>query len=516
MPRRYNRSRSHDRCRAFKDDPSDRDSFCLQTDPVTSTISRFARSPREVLGVAAVLLVAVLLGAFTGRSPGLGIALAAALVFGLIVFSDLAVGVCLFLLVTFLDAVSQNQNLSLTKGAGAVLAGSWLAMLATRRGARGGGLTAQAPWLVAAVAGFLAWSAMSAFWSESRAAADTSTFRYGLDALLIPITFWAIRDRKQVVWIFGVFVVGTLLSVAWGITHGKTAGGVAAAQVGRLSGANLEANVLAALLIVCALFASALAVVQKRRPLGRGLAVLAACLALIALFGTFSRGGFVALGVVMLAGCVYAGKSRPAFIALVVGVVLVGAVFLHNTTSTGVQRLTSTSTSGRADLWKIGLRMVKANPVLGVGSGNYTVAEPHYLLVSAGEIQAVAFIIGDPYPAHNMYLQVQVELGVVGLALFLGIIFLSVGAAAKAVKLFSARGDRSMEVLGRTLVLAIVAFLTADFFLSDQYDKQLWLLLAMGPVLLAIAQRSASAAGEGPPAPSPRPELLPLDPARRG
>lgn len=442
--------------------------------------------------MSAVLLVAVLLGAFTGRSPGLGIALAAALVFGLIVLSDLAAGVCLFLLVTFLDAVSQNQNLSLTKGAGAVLAGSWLAMVATRRGDRAS-LTEHAPWLVAAVAGFLAWSAMSAFWSESRGAAATSTLRYALDAMLIPITFSAIRERKQVVWIFAVFVVGTLLSVAWGVSHGKTTGGVAAAQVGRLAGANVEANVLATLLIVSTIFAGALVVVQRRWPLGRGLAIVAAIGAMVTFFGTFSRGGLVALAVVLLVGCVYTAKWRPAFIALALCVALVGAVFLRDTTSTAVQRLTSTSTSGRSDLWKVGLRMVKANPVVGVGSGNYAVAEPHYLLVSPGEIAAVDLILDDPFPAHNMYLQVLAEMGVVGLALFLAIILLSIGAAVKAVKVFGARGERSMEVLGRALVLGIVGFLAADFFLSDQYDKQLWLLLAMGPVLLAIARRSPTA-----------------------
>jgi hypothetical protein len=32
--------------------------------------------------------------------------------------------------------------------------------------------------------------------------------------------------------------------------------------------------------------------------------------------------------------------------------------------------------------------------------------------------------------------------------------------------------------------------LAADFFASEQYSKQLWLLLAMGPALLALAQRA--------------------------
>jgi O-antigen ligase len=456
---------------------------------VTSFSSRFGRFPRDALAPAAILLVAVGTGLFTGRDPLLGVALAAGLVFALIVMSDLALGVCLFLLVAFLDVVSRNQDLSLTKAAGAVLAGSWLAMMATRPRTEPG-LTTEAPWLAGAVVAFLAWSAMSVFWAESHGAALRSTFRYTLDALLIPIAFWAIRERKQVVWIFAVFVAGSLLSVLWGLVVGKVAGGAAAAQVGRLSGATVEANELATLLVVCILFAGALALVTKRATFARAMTVLAGIAALVALFGTFSRAGLLALGVVILISCFYAGKSRPVFIALVIGTLVVGGVFLHDTSSGTAQRLTSQNTNGRSSIWTVGLRIVGANPIVGVGSGNYTVVEPHYVLVSPGALPATDFVLENPYPAHNIYLEILAEMGVIGLALFMSLIVMSIWAAVKAVRIFTALGDRSMEILGRALVLAMVGILAADFFASDEYSKQLWMLLAMGPVLLAIARRS--------------------------
>jgi len=46
-----------------------------------------------------------------------------------------------------------------------------------------------------------------------------------------------------------------------------------------------------------------------------------------------------------------------------------------------------------------------------------------------------------------------------------------------------------MELLSRAVVVALVALLAMDFFLSDQFSKQLWLLLALCPALLAIASR---------------------------
>jgi O-antigen ligase len=133
--------------------------------------------------------------------------------------------------------------------------------------------------------------------------------------------------------------------------------------------------------------------------------------------------------------------------------------------------------------------MVEANPAIGVGSGNYTVAEPHYLLTSPGLIPQDQFILDTPYVAHNIYLHVLAEMGVVGLALFLGLIALSIGCAARAVRLFKHSGDQSMEVLGRVLVIALVGILAADFFVSEQYSKQLWLLLALGPALLSLAHK---------------------------
>ena len=48
-----------------------------------------------------------------------------------------------------------------------------------------------------------------------------------------------------------------------------------------------------------------------------------------------------------------------------------------------------------------------------------------------------------------------------------------------------------MELLARGLLLAMLGLLSADFFLSGQFCKQLWLLLGLGPAMLAIAKTRA-------------------------
>jgi hypothetical protein len=42
------------------------------------------------------------------------------------------------------------------------------------------------------------------------------------------------------------------------------------------------------------------------------------------------------------------------------------------------------------------------------------------------------------------------------------------------------------------MVIATIGLLATQFFASEQYSKQLWLLLAMGPALLALARTPPS------------------------
>ncbi|MBI2104133.1 MAG: O-antigen ligase family protein [Candidatus Omnitrophica bacterium] len=65
--------------------------------------------------------------------------------------------------------------------------------------------------------------------------------------------------------------------------------------------------------------------------------------------------------------------------------------------------------------WQAALRMVQAHPLIGVGVNTFVKAYPSYR------------VAGDPYAAlgpyaHNQYLQVAAELGLVGLAVFAGVL----------------------------------------------------------------------------------------------
>ena len=99
------------------------------------------------------------------------------------------------------------------------------------------------------------------------------------------------------------------------------------------------------------------------------------------------------------------------------------------------------------------------------------------------------YFIDTPTVAHDTYLEVLAEGGVPGLALFLAIIGFSLGCMRRAWLAFRRSRDHNMELLTYGLFAGLVGLLVASFFLSEEYNKQLYVLLAMGPVLLKLASR---------------------------
>ena len=145
--------------------------------------------------------------------------------------------------------------------------------------------------------------------------------------------------------------------------------------------------------------------------------------------------------------------------------------------------------AGRTDIWKVGWRMVEANPMLGVGAGNFSVSSIHYLLVEPGAIERDEFIVDTPAVAHNMYLEVLATMGLPGLALFLSILALSLWTAIRAAKIFDRIGDDGLALIARGFAVGLISTLASDFFLSNEFSKLLWLLVGLGPAMLAIATR---------------------------
>lgn len=448
--------------------------------------------PPAWIAYAGVVGLALAIGVVAGASPAIAVGLAGAAVFALVAFANLAAGVCIFAVLIFVDVarVGGSEDLSMSKAAAIVLTVSWLARK-TVRSEDDRDLLAAHPLLVLLLAALACWAGASAIWAESGPAAARATLRLVPNLMLFPIVYAAIRERSHLHRLFGAFVVGALASALYG-TFATTGGAsVSQAAEGRLTGATADANELAALLVVAIVLALAVGVTRRRHSTSGVLAVCAVPVALVALLATLSRAGVVALVVTLLASTVVAGRRRRRVVTMaVVGTLVVAVTYFSVASPTAWDRVTSSSSSGRDDIWKVAWRAAQDNPVLGVGADNYRVVAPRYL-VQPGVIEVDQYILDDPQVAHNIYLEVLTDMGIVGLVLFLGVVAVSVGCAVRAATRFRLKGDSEMEIMAKALGVGLVGLLTAFFFTSEQYSKQLWLLLSLGPAVLAMSRRSS-------------------------
>ncbi|MFY9574535.1 MAG: O-antigen ligase family protein [Blastocatellia bacterium] len=207
----------------------------------------------------------------------------------------------------------------------------------------------------------------------------------------------------------------------------------------------------------------------------------------IAHVSSLSRGGMVSLaaGVLFLAAMHVTRKrddpearKRSSFIspvpvmllmlaAIAVGVFWVGAEFDVIKRIADVP-LTTSATSDRKAIWADTLRMFTANPILGAGLGSY---ETVYPLYGRGDGSVLIQF------AHNDYLQVLAEGGLVGGAI--GIWFIAVSLRSFAIG-FKSRNEllRTLSLGSAAGIFAILVHSLFDFNLQIPSNALLFLVLS--------------------------------------
>lgn len=448
-----------------------------------------ARLEIKDLGLVGVFTAAAAaLGLLAGLAPGLALAGSLGLAFIWLLVADLAIGLCAFVLLSFF-AVLASPDAGVVKLAGLLLTVSWVAVVTSREqaGSRLGFVKAN-PALSAALALFLAWAAVSLVWADSVGDAKVALLRFALDVVLMMIVFTAVTERRHVIWLYWAFALGGVTSMVYGVALAP----VDPSTLSRVQGAGVDSNDLAIVLVAGMILAGALAVTSENQIAKVGAAGISA-LCGVGVLLTFSRTGLFALALALVGGLLFASsrRGRTAALALVVTLCAVGYLGLAAPQEARDRITTVGSGSGRTDLWTVAWRMVEDRPVLGVGAGNFPASSFNYVSEpGALDIRYLISPTGMLQVAHNSYLEVLAELGTVGFALFLPLVILPVVAASRAARNFMEAGDSRMETLSRALIAAQVGMLGGGVFTSLEYSKQLWLLLALGPALLALSRSS--------------------------
>ncbi len=353
--------------------------------------------------VAGAVIASAVVGIVAGVSPKYAIEAVLGIGFVILVFADLALGVAIFAALSFLsDITSGSSALSFDKVIGLLLIVSWALRRATSGRRDGQTVIGNHSTLFAWIVAFLAWSTISAMWAVSSSIALRYVFVDVLDLLLIPVVYGAVNSRRDAYVIVAGFLVGGIVTALYGLAHPLS---TSAAQAGRFSSAAGDANQTATDLAAALMMAAGLSLVAVRSAKLRVLVLAAALLSFIGIIQTLSRSGLLALAAALLAGVAFGGRwRRQAVRLLVIGVVVVVGYFVFIAPAGRASRVTSSNTTGRSTIWTVAWRMFEANPILGVGTGNFQNASRQYLdrpgLTASGN-----YIITTPEPAHNVYLE---------------------------------------------------------------------------------------------------------------
>ncbi|MFB3813625.1 MAG: O-antigen ligase family protein [Terriglobales bacterium] len=196
-------------------------------------------------------------------------------------------------------------------------------------------------------------------------------------------------------------------------------------------------------------------------------------ISLVAVVAAASRGGLLGLSVAYT--YVFLRSKQKLKLGLLVIPVL---VFLLVAPSSPIKRIVApnygdkVSADSRLTLWSAGWKMIKRNPILGVGLGNFKYESSKE--VSGGKM------------AHNTYVEYAAELGVFGMMCFLGILISSWRILRRIEKRAAAIKDKFFVAVTTGFQAGILAFCVTVFFAPGEYEKPLWVVVFLTACLPSV------------------------------
>jgi putative inorganic carbon (HCO3(-)) transporter len=223
-------------------------------------------------------------------------------------------------------------------------------------------------------------------------------------------------------------------------------------------------------------------------------------LTLIAVFGTYSRGGLIALAAV---GAFLLWKSRHRFVFALVGAIIfftaapfVPVKWVERMTT--IQTYDEDSSAGlRFQWWKMAQRIARDRPVTGGGFSVFL--DPQVYPRYHPEAD-------HPRDVHSIYFEVLGEHGYVGLAIFVAL--LGVGFLTASKTIFQARRHPELRWavdLARMLQVSLVGYASAGAFLTLATSHEYYQVLALIGALEAYVRQTVRNAKKGEAIPAPQP-----------
>lgn len=192
---------------------------------------------------------------------------------------------------------------------------------------------------------------------------------------------------------------------------------------------------------------------------------------------TYSRNALIGVCIGAVVLCViYSYKLLIAFGGVGALTLFMPSVFDR------VRDLTNASqNASRIKLWKTAIMMIKDHPILGVGNGNYISRYNEYV----SKYKGLSYNAYKRYPAHNSYLKIQSELGIIGIVSFLAILITTL---FRVKKLFTITNDKFIKAFYMGALASMIAFyfmnISDNLFFVPKATTYFWFLVATTESLL--------------------------------
>ena len=238
----------------------------------------------------------------------------------------------------------------------------------------------------------------------------------------------------------------------------------------------------------------------------------AAIVAITSVLSTLSRGGLIALTLVLLVipllrwTALFASPRQKVVILLFLAVGLIGLfsrpgfrleVTQRVTTlvaGTGEAETGASAGSGRTEIWKGAWTSIRERPLLGLGLGAFPSVSNELMARTPGvNIDAIA-AHPQGIEVHSAYLGTAAELGFPGLIFFLGLL-VSLGVALRrtAVRARQA-GALFLSRISNALVLSLVGWAISSLFISTETARTLWIMVGISLALPKLIDAHTAAA----------------------
>lgn len=209
-----------------------------------------------------------------------------------------------------------------------------------------------------------------------------------------------------------------------------------------------------------------------------GLSLLAC---IVGILLSLSRGGMMALVLEFVLLVLLGMEGRKRYFLLpvlaVVGALAIAYQWSEREENQAGQYSAADAQNSRIELWLTALRMVQANPLLGVGSGGFGEHAGRY-----GEIS------GDNRGknTHNTYLEVVTGSGLIGLGAFVMMLWRLIQGLRRDLR---TKGPPLLDTTMRATLIALYTLLFRATLDAKTNDWSFYVLCAIGVVCMAMRHR---------------------------